>query len=73
MSTWKEIIADPAHPIWTVVATGSKLGLLTIAVIAVVPFITATNYDVSLDGEAGLAGGVILARIIEWYVTRSKG
>ena len=56
---------DSQHPIW---------GLARISVICVtllmLQLITATNYDIALDGEAGTLGGVALISIISEYLRK---
>ena len=53
---------DPTHPIWKV----SRV-LCVCAVLLTLQLLTATNYDLRLDGEAGtLAGVVLIQTLLEW-------
>jgi len=58
--------SDPNHPIW-----GLARVLVVCAALLTLQLMTATNYDVSLDGEAGtLAGTALTVSILEFLKKR---
>ena len=53
---------DPTHPIWKLARV-----VCVCAVLLTLQLLTATNYDLRLDGEAGtLAGVVLIQTLLEW-------
>jgi uncharacterized membrane protein len=57
--------SDPHHPVW---------GLARVCVVCVslltLQLLTATNYDVALDGEAGTLAGVALTSVVVEFLRR---
>jgi hypothetical protein len=55
-------LSHPNHPVWKL----SRV-LVLCCVLLTLQLITATNYDLSLNGEAGtLAGVVLIQTLMEW-------
>jgi hypothetical protein len=54
--------SNPNHPLWGL----ARICVICLALLTL-QLITATNYDIALDGEAGTLGGVALtATLLEW-------
>jgi|TARA_R110000824_G_scaffold7348_2_gene33045 hypothetical protein len=55
-------LSDPTHPIWKLARVFAVCGVLL-----TLQLLTATSYDLQLDGEAGtLAGVVLIQTLLEW-------
>ena len=54
--------SDPTHPSWKLARVGVGCGVRR-----PLQLLTATSYDLQLDGEAGtLAGVVLIQTLLEW-------
>jgi hypothetical protein len=49
--------SDPQHPIWKLARM-----MVVCAALLTMQLLTATNYDVAIDGEAGTLAGVLLVQ-----------
>ena len=55
-------MSDPTHPSWKLARVVVVCGVLL-----TLQLLTATSYDLQLDGEAGtLAGVVLIQTVLEW-------
>jgi hypothetical protein len=55
-------LADPGHPVW-------KLGRVVVicAALVTLQLLTATQYDLAIDGEAGTLMGVAAVMLIQEF------
>lgn len=62
---WSGSMSNAHHPVW-----GLARVAMVCATLLGLQLITATQYDVALDGEAGTLGGVALATALLEYLRK---
>lgn len=67
MTHWKDAIADPTHPVWTVAR------ILAVAVLVPsLTLLTSTNYDLEAFGELGRDLGLVsVLSVVELFRRRT--
>lgn len=59
-------LRHPSHPVW-----GLARVVVMCGVLLTLQLLTATNYDLTLDGEAGTLVGVVLVHTLMEFVKKS--
>ena len=57
-----ERLSEPAHPVWKLLR-----GLVLCGALLTMQLLTATNYDLAIDGEAGTLAGVAAVMLFQEF------